>query len=82
MNRKLLTIWILLSAIILASCGGLRAMPTTPQLPIPPALVLPKIQGAELGCLAAGVYRKLVVRDVMQKTRINTLEFIIKATHQ
>lgn len=71
---------ILLSAIIfLASCAS---NPGAPVLQLPPKLNLPTIVPSDLYCLPDEAYESLVVRDVMQSRRIETLRSIIKATHK
>lgn len=64
-------------AIILSSCGGF----IQPRLPLPDRPALPKIDKTKLRCLDNQSYKKLVKRDVLQKTHIDRLRAIIKSTH-
>ena len=75
--RKASLLLVSLVAITLASCVS-----TVPvKLPLPPALVLPKISASELECLSDSTYSTLVERDALQAERIKTLEGIIRTTH-
>ena len=66
-----------LTVITLASCGHIQQ---NPKLPLPPELVLPKIQASELICLPDSTIGKMVKRDKLLQARIKTLIGIISVT--
>jgi len=75
---KLNLLNILLSAMILSSCGNI---PAQAKLPLPPKIVYPAILGGELQCLSDNTYKKLNTRRSLCESRIETLRNIIKSTH-
>jgi len=66
----------LICLILISSCGGHIA-----KLPLPPELVLPRVTGAELECLASEPLDRLVKISQLRANRIKTLENIILTTH-
>jgi len=72
-------ILILLAAITLASC---QTIATVPALPLPDQPNLPAIPGPELACISNEAYEALVLRDRLWENYAETLQNIIKATHE
>lgn len=70
--RRLLTV----VAITLSSCVQ---VPIVVPLSVPSRPVLPSILSGELECLSPPVYRRLLDRDVLQKTYIDRILQIIEA---
>jgi len=54
----------------------------TVALPLPPPLVVPTLDATALECLADDTYQVLVQRDKLKSARIETLENIIRTTHE
>ena len=73
--------WASLSAAIILSLSGCDTMSEKVELPLPPPLTYPSITAEELQCLSDKTYEALVVRDTMCRTRVETLEDIIRSTH-
>lgn len=76
MKVKLLVL--LMMVIFLTSCSS---VPAKAKLPLPPALVVPKITLDEVSCLPESVKIKIKKRDQLKSKRIITLENTIKTTH-
>jgi hypothetical protein len=76
--RPLKSLLILAAVIISSSCSTIA---TVPELPIPPDLVLPKIDSGSLECLSDDAYSNLVRRDRLLQQRIQTLINIIRSTN-
>ena len=49
-------------------------------LPLPDALIVPRVTIAEYQCVSDAVAEKIVTRDLLFRERITTLENIIKTT--
>ena len=71
----------ILAAIILSGLSACYTPVGNPVLPLPPPLVLPVIQEAELQCLPDDAYLRLAESYTMLKARVKTLEAIIRSTH-
>lgn len=70
---------ILLSATTsIASCAS---TPTTTVLQVPSRPALPVITGEELQCLSVEAYLKLVIRDKLLHSHVETLEQVIRSTN-
>jgi hypothetical protein len=51
-------------------------------LPLPERPLLPRVYDAELSCLSDETYRRVVERERLRREYAETLETIIRATHQ
>ncbi len=70
---------ILIAAISLSALSCAHP-PAVPYLPLPPRPSTPTVTADELDCLAADVYRRLVIRERLRDAYIDELQAIIKAT--
>ena len=70
---------VVIIAIILSSCA--TTIPLVVKMPLPPELILPKINGDLLQCLTDNAYSNIVKRDKLQSQRRATLRQIIMSTH-
>lgn len=60
---------------------GLDLAPGMVSLPLPVRPVLPVIEPEALGCLSAGAYEALVMRDALLQAHVRRLEGVIGSTH-
>jgi len=70
---------VVIIVIILSSCA--TTIPLVVKMPLPPELILPKINGDSLQCLTDNAYSNIVKRDKLQSQRRTTLRQIIMSTH-
>lgn len=73
---------LILAALFATGCAAQPEVRYISQpIPLPPQPELPAIQSEELECIGDETYRKLVKRELLQRSHINTLENLIKTTH-
>lgn len=75
--------WCVMALIAFALSGC--AQPTrhvSQPLPLPERPLLPRVYEAELSCLSAETYRRVVERERLRREYAETLEIIIRSTHQ
>ncbi len=72
-----------LTSIFLLFVVGCATVPVSVPLPLPPELVIEKIQGSELMCLTDETYEALIKGIINPlKERNRTLRNIIESTHE
>jgi hypothetical protein len=64
-------------ALALSGCVT-RTVYIVPELPVPPAPVLPTVQAEELSCLSDAAYESLAVRDALRKAYADQLVAILE----
>lgn len=67
-------------AIFCSSCG--KTVYVTNELPLPDRPVYLTVTAAELECLSQDAYDRLEIHVMQCKSHIETLEDVIKSTHQ
>jgi hypothetical protein len=75
--------WCVMALIAFSLSGCMAAARQVSQpLPLPEPPLLPLVYEAELSCLSAESYRRIVERERLRREYAETLETIIRATHQ
>jgi len=69
-------------AIFFLSACGAKTVYVTTELPLPERPVFAKVTGAELECLVQPAYDRLETSIKQRNAHIETLENIIKTTHE